>query len=213
MAKAKKTRKFAAVKRMINPKDDRIKKNQEKAKEQLTQQKKGNNDVKDIPLASSSLFFNYNTALGPPYQVLVDTNFINFSIQHKMDIIKGMVDCLYGKCIPCVTDCVIGELEKMGHRYRLALRLAKDVRFKRLTCTHKGTYADDCIVQRCTEHKCYIVATNDRDLKRRIRKIPGVPLMYVTNHKYAIERMPDAITAVPASKVVPALKPKKKGRK
>lgn len=33
--------------------------------------------------ASSALFFKYNTQLGPPYQVLVDTNFINFSIKNK----------------------------------------------------------------------------------------------------------------------------------
>lgn len=51
----------------------------------------------------------------------------------------------------CVTDCVIAELEKLGHRYRLALHLAKDERFKRLRCLHSGTYADDCIVQRVTE--------------------------------------------------------------
>jgi rRNA-processing protein FCF1 len=24
--------------------------------------------------------------------------------------------------IPCVTDCVLAELEKLGHRYRVALR-------------------------------------------------------------------------------------------
>lgn len=39
----------------------------------------------------------------------------------------------------------------MGHRFRLALKLARDPRFKRLTCLHKGTYADDCLVQRVTE--------------------------------------------------------------
>jgi hypothetical protein len=33
---------------------------------------------------SSALFFKYNTQLGPPYQVLVDTNFINFSIKNKV---------------------------------------------------------------------------------------------------------------------------------
>ena len=48
--------------------------------------------------ASSALFFQYNTQLGPPYRVLVDTNFINFSIQHKLDIFQAMVDCLYAKC-------------------------------------------------------------------------------------------------------------------
>lgn len=33
---------------------------------------------------SSALFFKYNTQLGPPYRVLVDTNFINFSIKNKV---------------------------------------------------------------------------------------------------------------------------------
>lgn len=50
-----------------------------------------------------------------------------------------------------MTDCVIAELEKLGHRYRLALHLAKDERFKRLRCLHSGTYADDCIVERVTQ--------------------------------------------------------------
>ena len=35
---------------------------------------------------------------------------------------------------------------------------------------HSGTYADDCICERIQQHKCYIVATCDRDLRRRIRK-------------------------------------------
>ena len=117
---------------------------------------------------------------------------MNFSIKSKLDIVQSMMDCLYAKCIPYVTDCVVAELEKLGSKYRIALRMVKDPRFCRIQCTHKGTYADDCIVQRVTEHKCYIVATNDKDLKNRIRKIPGVPIMYVAQHKYAIERMPDA---------------------
>ncbi|KAK4753234.1 hypothetical protein SAY87_022032 [Trapa incisa] len=144
------------------------------------------------PNVPSALFFKYNTALGPPYNVLVDTNFINFSIQNKLDLEKGMMDCLYAKCTPCITDCVMAELEKLGDKYRVALRIAKDPRFERLPCVHKGTYADDCLVERVTQHRCYIVATCDRDLKRRIRKIPGVPIMYITQHKYSIERLPEA---------------------
>lgn len=142
----------------------------------------------------------------------------------------------------CVTDCVVAELEKLGHRYRLALHLAKDPRIKRLKCLHAGTYADDCIVQRVTEvsscllthaaaqldvccspevacklekhlglmrtvvfrvrtqHKCYLVATNDKDLKRRIRKIPGVPIVYLKGRTFAVERLPEAITALPSAR-------------
>ena len=78
----------------------------------------------------------------------VDTNFVNFSIKNKMDIIQSMMDCLYAKCIPYITDCVMAELEKLGAKYRIALRIVKDPRFERLPCIHKGTYADDCLVNR-----------------------------------------------------------------
>ncbi|RMJ28039.1 hypothetical protein PHISP_01067 [Aspergillus sp. HF37] len=144
------------------------------------------------PQVPSSLFFQYNTALVPPYSVLCDTNFMSLSIHYKLDVIPKMMDCLYAKCIPIVTDCMLAELEKLGPKYRLALRIAKDPRFERLRCDHKGTYADDCLVERAMKHRIYIVATNDRDLKRRIRKIPGVPIMSAARGKYVIERLPDA---------------------
>ncbi|KAI9180475.1 hypothetical protein LWI28_005159 [Acer negundo] len=190
MGRAKKSPKFAVMKKMItkrainNYKEEVLNPN----RKDLTKEKLPRN----VPNVSSALFFTHNTALGPPYRVLVDTNFINFSIQNKLDLEKGMMDCLYAKCTPCITDCVMAELEKLGQKYRVALRIAKDPRFERLPCTHKGTYADDCLVDRVTQHKCFIVATCDRDLKRRIRKIPGVPIMYITQHKYSIERLPEA---------------------
>ena len=75
------------------------------------------------------MFFKYNTALGPPYRILIDTNFLNFSIQNKLDILKNSMDCLLGKVTQVVTDCVIAELEKLGYKFRMALKLTKDPRF------------------------------------------------------------------------------------
>ncbi|KAI5304812.1 rRNA-processing protein fcf1 [Ascosphaera pollenicola] len=190
MGVAKRTRKFGAVKRAIQQRDGRLKQNQEKSVEK---QKKENTDlVREIPQVSSALFFQYNTSLVPPYSILVDTNFLSHTIQHKLEVVPTMMDCLLATCVPIVTDCVIAELEKLGQKYRLALRIAKDPRFERLKCDHKGTYADDCLVDRVMKHRIYIVATNDKDLKRRIRKIPGVPIMSVARAKYVIERLPDA---------------------
>lgn len=51
--------------------------------------------------------------------------------------------------------------------------------------------------QRAEQHRCYIVATCDKELKRRIRKIPGVPIMYISNRKFSIERMAEAFGAPP----------------
>lgn len=87
---------------------------------------------------SSALFFKHNSALGPPYNVIVDTNFINFSIKNKMDLVKGMMDCLYAQCVPHITDCVMAELEKLGQKYRVALRVAK-VRRMRTRCARSST--------------------------------------------------------------------------
>ena len=99
--------------------------------------------------------------------------------------------------------------------------------FQRLTCQHKGIYADDCIHSRVDAHRCYIVCTNDKDLKRRIRKaalstmkclcftwdapclnmlrfclralqqVPGVPIMSVARGMFKVERVPEQIDKVP----------------
>ncbi|KAI4187467.1 MAG: hypothetical protein L6R41_002793 [Letrouitia leprolyta] len=192
MSRIKKTRKFAAVKRVIGQRDARLKKNQKKGEDESKRKSRADQVVREIPQVSSSLFFQYNTALIPPYNVLVDTNFLSHTVQHKLELLSTMMDCLYAKCIPIITDCVMAELEKLGPKYRIALRIARDERWERLKCSHKGVYADDCLVDRVQKHKIYIVATNDRDLKRRVRKIPGVPIMSVARGKYVIERLPDA---------------------
>ena len=196
MGRADKTRKFAKVKRLLSPNDSRLQKDIAK---KPAAKKDGEDErvVREVQKVSTALFFAANKNIRPPYQVIIDTNFINFSIQNKLDVFKSMMDCLLAKCNPCITDCVVAELEKLGQKYRLALRLAKDPRMTRLTCCHKGTYADDCIVDRVTQHRCYIVGTNDKDLKRRLRKVPGVPILYVQRGKYAVEKMPESITAVP----------------
>lgn len=122
----------------------------------------------------------------------MDTNFFSLTVHHKLDPLKNMMDLLYAPVIPIITSCVMAELEKLGPKYRIALQMARDERWERLECDHKGTYADDCIVDRIIKNRIYIVATNDRDLKRRIRKIPGVPIVNVARGKYTIERLPDA---------------------
>lgn len=105
----------------------------------------------------------------------------------KLDMVRAMMDCLLAKCIPCITNCVMGELEKLGGKYKIALRLAKDPRFERIPCNCKGCYADDCLTNMVKQWRCFIVATCDKELRGRIRKIPGVPCMYISGYKYTVE--------------------------
>ncbi|KAF3064297.1 rRNA-processing protein FCF1 like protein [Daldinia childiae] len=198
MGVAKKTRKFAQVKRIISRRDARLKENQTKAADKAAaaaaSKPSASGDIvrREVPQLPSSLFFQHNEALVPPYSVLVDTNFLSHTVQRKLPLLESMMDCLYAKCTPIITSCVMAELEKLGPKYRIALRIARDERWERLQCDHKGVYADDCIVDRVMKHRVYIVATNDKDLCRRIRKIPGVPILNVARGKYVIERLPGA---------------------
>ena len=125
---------------MISSKDTRLyiklylkiyfnirKENQKKVHEE--QIEKENNSVKKIIQAPSHLFFKFNTALGPPYHIILDTNFINFSISNKLDIMQSMMDCLLAKCHVYITDCVLGELEKLGQKYRVALRYIIEIMY------------------------------------------------------------------------------------
>jgi U3 small nucleolar RNA-associated protein 24 len=84
MGKAKQTRKFAVAKRMMSPNDTRVRKTLDDAKAKKLAKEKKETAPRQIEQANASLFFQYNEQLGPPYHVLVDTNFINFSIRYVM---------------------------------------------------------------------------------------------------------------------------------
>jgi rRNA-processing protein FCF1 homolog len=135
-----------------------------------------------------SMFFRYNPKLGPPFSVILDTNFINFSIKNKLEISEKFMDCLLAKCFLYVTECVIAEIQKLN--FKIALKVIKKS-CQVIKCNHKGTYADDCIVNLVTTNRIYIVATCDRGLKRRLRKIPGVPIVFIVKRSYQVERLPD----------------------
>ncbi|KAJ2134859.1 rRNA-processing protein fcf1, partial [Coemansia sp. RSA 678] len=90
MGKAKQVRKFGEVKRMINPKDMRLKKNQKQASDDKAALVA--KQINHVDRESSTMFFKYNTALGPPYHIIIDTNFINFALQNRLELVQAMMD-------------------------------------------------------------------------------------------------------------------------
>lgn len=129
-----------------------------------------------------------NSSIHPPYQIILDTNFINDCIRKKLDMEEALVECLEGDIQLYAPECVFAELEKLGRVYRVALNMIKGLNVQRLACIHKGTYADDCILNRVREFRCYIVATTDTNLRQRVKKISGVPVVYFRGHRCASER-------------------------
>ncbi|KAI4291623.1 U3 small nucleolar RNA-associated protein 24 [Pancytospora philotis] len=129
-----------------------------------------------------------NSAIKPPYEVLLDTNFINDCVRKKLEMETILTECLEANVKLFTTECVFAELEKLGRVFRVALNMLKKMNVKVLKCLHKGTYADNCILQRVQEFKCYIVATSDTNLRQRIKKERGVPIVYFRGRRCEVER-------------------------
>ncbi|ERS99426.1 hypothetical protein HMPREF1624_04626 [Sporothrix schenckii ATCC 58251] len=162
------------MKRVIGQRDARLKKNKDKAElgTKKAEAEASSELIRSVPQMSISLFHKANTALVPPYQVLIDTNFLSHTVQRKLPLLETMMDCLYATCRPIMTDCVMAELEKLGPKYRIALKIARDERWERSKCTHKGIYADDCIFDRIVRHRIMSVARG----KYVIENLPGAPV-------------------------------------
>lgn len=76
------------MKRTIKARDERLKPAPEKPKEK----KPGDEVTNHVQAAPTNMFFAANTALGPPYRVLVDTNFVSHAIRAKLDLLPAMMD-------------------------------------------------------------------------------------------------------------------------
>jgi U3 small nucleolar RNA-associated protein 24 len=72
----------------------------------------------------AALWFSHNTQLGPPYHVILDTNFINFCVKNKLDIVHGLMDCLLAKvrAQPLVRTDGGGDTLRVGVSLRKAVR-------------------------------------------------------------------------------------------
>jgi len=128
-----------------------------------------------------------NYSLKPPFQVILDTNFINDCIRKKIDMENCLTECLDAEVHLYVPECVYAELEKLGRVFRLALNMIRKMKITKLTCLHQGNYADNCILQRVNEFKCYIVATSDVNLRQRIKKVGHIPIVFFRGHKCVTE--------------------------
>merc|ERR1712014_226463 len=97
----------AHVKTRINHNDSRVKEGGVKKK--IRKEDKDKAVLRESTQAHSSLFFQCNTSLKPPYQILLDTNFINMSIQMKLDVFQASMECMHKGTYAddCICDRVV----------------------------------------------------------------------------------------------------------
>ena len=120
-------------------------------------------------------------------RVILDSNFLFIPFQFQIDVLEELKNLL-GKSEPVVLSTTLEELknlareksEKTRRRALLALKIAEKCAIVSVEKDPAETY-DDVILRKAKEWTCP-VATNDRNLRKRLRK-EAIPTIYVRQRK------------------------------
>lgn len=124
-------------------------------------------------------FFRINFQLHQPYQLLLDGNFIKLVVEKELDLKKRLENALKAKVILRTTNCIMRELELLGEQFKLVLEQARQL--KNIHCKHPiEQSADRCILEQVgnSNERQLFVCSQDLELRRRVRDLENVPIMY-----------------------------------
>ncbi len=124
-----------------------------------------------------------------PIKVVLDANFFFVSSQFNVDVFEELAKLLNRRFEPILLSSTQKELQglaessspKKRKHAQLALRLAEKCRLVPVKKAFEETY-DDVIVTISEEWKSP-VATNDRELRKRLRKM-GVPVIFLRQKRH-----------------------------
>ncbi|KAJ4174047.1 hypothetical protein NW754_013037 [Fusarium falciforme] len=154
--------------------------------------------------------FSMTFGFREPYQVLVDAEMVQDSSRFKMDLEPALSRTVHGKVKPMITQCEIRKLyaKKNEPGVSAAIDLAKTLERRRCG-HHPDEYPEPLSTQEClrsvvdpkntnqNKHR-YVVASQDQDVRRMLRGIKGVPLIYIKRSVMILEPMADESVQVRA---------------
>jgi len=119
-----------------------------------------------------------------PVKIILDANFLMVPAQFGVDIFEGITTLLNRKPEPIILTPTYRELQKLAAskhpkrrlEARLALELAEKCRMVKAEPSADET-VDDLIIRLAEKWKCP-VATNDRELRKKLKK-KVVPVVFL----------------------------------
>ena len=126
-------------------------------------------------------------------KIILDTNFLVSAIRFKIDIFSELQRICDFKYIVYIVEGTINELEKLVETgkpkdtisAKISLELIKKKKIKIIKTLSKNKRVKnvDLLILNLIKKGDFIVATQDKELKREIRK-KGVPIIVLRQRKY-----------------------------
>lgn len=140
------------------------------------------------------LVYNHTFKFREPYQVIVDDTLVLLCDKQSFDLQKGLSRTLQAEVKPMITQCCMQAL--YDSKNQQAIDLAKG--FERRRCNHfkDPKPSHECIksivdIDGENKHR-YVVACDNERLRYSLRKIPGVPLVYMNRAVMVMESLSKA---------------------
>ncbi|EHL03415.1 putative rRNA-processing protein utp23 [Glarea lozoyensis 74030] len=139
-----------------------------------------------------------------PYQVLVDSGILRDADKFKMDLVGGLERTLQGQVKPMITQCSMRHLYAASSEPGVSYLIDKAKTYERRRCGHRPEeYPEPLSEQDClasvvdpknnkTNKNCYVVASQEIDVRKHMRGVMGVPLVYIARSVMIMEPMADA---------------------
>mmetsp|Transcript_30209 Transcript_30209/g.79338 ORF Transcript_30209/g.79338 Transcript_30209/m.79338 type:complete len:240 (+) Transcript_30209:194-913(+) len=117
-----------------------------------------------------------------PIRVLVDGTFCQAALTTKMYLQEQVPQYLGVRAQLVTTKCCVDEIDLLGDEFRGAKLVAKRFEQRKCRCRGLGGGAETCLMALIGESnpEHYVVATQDRGLKEKLRRIPGVPVLSIS---------------------------------
>ncbi|XP_013881896.1 rRNA-processing protein UTP23 homolog [Austrofundulus limnaeus] len=138
----------------------------------------------------SITFYKYNFRFREPFLILLDGTFCQAALKNKIQLKEQMPKYLMGDVQLCTTNCVLKELETLGNQLYGAKIILQ--RFQVRRCSHfkNPVPASECLLSMLedTNPQHYFVATQDPTVTDGLKKIPGVPLLYIVLNTIVLDK-------------------------
>ena len=134
------------------------------------------------------LFYRYVFKFEVPYKILIDGNMIAVSLQKKFDLKESFQKTLDENVHLVVPSCIVHEIRSLESKIPGILNAV--LKYKIEECTHGILSPDQCIQSYIGKknHKKYFVATQDKVLRYRLRKIPGTPSLFFDQNMLLVDK-------------------------
>ncbi|KAF2634344.1 hypothetical protein P280DRAFT_474703 [Massarina eburnea CBS 473.64] len=132
-----------------------------------------------------------------PYQVLLDSALLEDAHRTKIDLVTRLQSVLQGQIKPMVTQCSIRHLYNATPKNNALIEQAKT--YERRRCNHhqlENPLSDmECLKSvvdakgNGTNKHRYVVASQDPKVRKHMRGVAGVPLIYISKSVMILEPM------------------------